>query len=775
MPNDDENNKPQQDEIVTKDRKFRRSFQNSSEVFQSAKRIVKDNEERTRKSAAITKLMNDSQIWSQEALVEAGQSWRRNACTGFFSSLVKRLTPGFSQIIQQAKFLTMSSLDGKDEMTSQKTADFREAVTKFLRKRTWFSDFNENLIQEVVVYGYAAVVALDEFSCEPMLARGDEVFFPEGCSKEEDKIPMFCYKQVFQIHDLAEILSNEFCGEAGWKVNNLIECINNAQPENRRNNGVDGARQQEDVVRETGFGAACSDGVKVVEAYHTFAKEPSGKVSHWIHDKTSGKLLFKRLDQFETMRDVIVVFTLEPGNGKIHSCKGVGRMVYNTAIGAEQSRNLICDNLYLSGMLLLKSTTKGKTAASITVQHPVCVIGADFEVQKTGFEVNVDAFFGLDRFFTNVAEVQVGAYLSQGDLNQKGEKATASQVHYIASIEQQLRQTSYTRFWLQYSKLIGFLQRRIFSPDHISIGSRLAMADFQNNGVPLMRQSHKDVLMRFDDSAQFIPAWDDSIVNADEVEMIAELIRKGVMEREIFAIGICPTNESIQDPTETNIQKVDMLMNRYRGHPSVKQEPLMRMDIAAIAGNDVAERLIIPETDNSIKQEATRLQVMELPTIMSGEDVPVSPRDAHMVHMGVILEKFGGMIEGLSDDMLNEEAMNMMAMIYAHHKAHLDSELAKGTKQNDPSMQPFVQFSGALENKMRRGAALMEKSAAAQLQGGGKPMMAPPPPDLSQMEMTEGMPAGSSLAGDAIGVNGGLPDGRPLSYGQMNLVPQPGL
>jgi hypothetical protein len=548
---------------------------------------------------------------------------------------------------------------------------------------------------------------------------------------------MFFYKQIYQIHELADIIENEYCEDAGWKKDALIDSINAAKPQNRQSEGTEGARMQQDVARETGIGASYQEGVKVVEVYHSFVKEPNGKVSHWIHDKRNSKLLFKRLDQFNCMTECIVVFTLETGNGKIHSSKGVGRLVYNTAIGAEQSRNLVADNLYLSGMLLLKSTVKGKAVANLTVHHPVCVIPADFEVIKDGFQVNVDSFFALDRFFTNVAEVQVGAYLSQGDLNQKGEKATATQIEYISSIEQQLKQTTYTKFWLQYAKLVSFLQKRIFSPENIAQAHELFGKE-QMAQKRFMRNSAKEVLMRLDLSAQFIESWDDSVSNADEIELINSLFYDGLDPVDVYLFGICPANEAFEDPTQTNLEKMNMITAKYQGNPAIRQTRLMQMDIAAIAGNKVAQELVIPEEDNTITSEAIRLQTMEMPQILAGEQVPVSPRDAHLVHLQVIAEKISPFVQQLRPDMMNEQALTIIGSVHAHADAHLQAEIAKGTSKTDPNLQMFVQMVNDLWNFLQKSQSEVQKSAAQQIQGKGMPTALPPKPSLAQMEMADG-------------------------------------
>ncbi len=100
----------------------------------------------------------------------------------------------------------------------------------------------------------------------------------------------------------------------------------------------------------------------------------------------------------------------------------------------DQARNLIFDNLMLSGLLVLKQQDGAKPQQALTVMHPVAIIGKGFEVVAEAFQVNTDAFFAIDDKMTSIAEQAIGALIPGQVDDAQGEKRTASEINYTASI-----------------------------------------------------------------------------------------------------------------------------------------------------------------------------------------------------------------------------------------------------------------------------------------------------------------------------------------------------
>lgn len=697
---------------------FRRSVTDAAQAYSICRRLIKDNEDRADKMAAIMNKYNDSQPWSQSKLIAAGQGWRHNRSTGFMSSMVRRIVPSYKQVIDSARVLTSSNFSDSSPANDQKVEWFRVETTKTIRRWYDWHNFNSQLCLENVLFGYAGVNWSDEYEWRPAFMRQDESIFPEGSPQNAKDIPLWMRRKNFLVHELANLLIEpEISESVGWNIKNVVNALNESKPQNRQKYSEGDQRMFADTVRESTLGYSYSEGVKVVEAYFLYVQEATGLVSMFIVNARDGSELMKHYDRFESMDEVLAVLAVEIGNGKLHGSKGAGRILYNTHVGIEQARNFIADGLYLAGLILMKGTTKGKTQAAITVQHPICVVGENYEVLPQKFEVDTEAFFALDRHLSQLAEIQVGAFMPGQLLDQSGKKRTASEINYVASVEMQIKEGVLSRFWSQYQQIIYQMQKRMYSTENLKAALEI-YKDMTQGTIRKVTKKMINFLVAIGQSIVGLEPIDESrYLNKEAVDTCVKLLKKGMTVAEIFELGQCPPNEVTQDMSQTVAQMIDQVVARYAGNKSIRQQELMKRDIASKLGNAIAEQLIIPEEDNTIAEEATRMQILEDNAMIGGEEVPISPRDIDEIHMAVIQAKAAELMKTMTSDALNEESLKIATNLMKHFDEHLKSAMSKGAKKEQ--MQEQIAFSMQTH-------AVLDKILQAT---GGKPLAPPQIPE----------------------------------------------
>ena len=745
--------------------KFRRAVKDAAEAHSIAKRLIEENRERNNKAAAIMRKYNDEQPWNNSKLKAAGESWRHNRSTGFLSSMVKRILPPYVDTIDSARFLTSSALkDNSSPSAQQKSDDFRLQTTNTIRQWDNWHNFKMQAVLENVLFGYATANWSDEHEWRPTFCRGDEALFPDGCPQFAKEVPVWARRQNFLIHELAEkVMDKEHSEQMGWNIDNLVKAINTAQPANRREGTQDNARKFEDQVREgdIGIGRSYMQGVQVVLGLHLFIQEATGKVSHYLMEEKTGDELMVRLDRFESMDQCLALLSVDIGNGKLHGSKGAGRVLYNTHVGIEQARNLIADNLYLSGLLLLKATQKGKTEASIRVLHPVCIVNENYEVIDQKFQVNAEAFFALDRHMSMVAEMQVGAFMPGQMLDSGGEKRTASEINYTASIEQQIRVGVLTRFYGQFLSIIAQMQKRIYSIDNIKEAKKI----FDARKASTMKQMVKkiaDFVKKMGGSLVGVQVIDmESMMNSEGVDACVSLMEKGLTAQEIYTLAQTAPNATTEDMSKQNAALIDAVVARYMGNAGINQIELMKRDIASKLGNSIAEELVIPGEDNTIEIEAVRMQLVEITSILGGEDVPVSPRDADEIHMKVMLEKMNKLLQTLTPAAATDGTVEIAGGMLRHFDAHIQQAAGKGaSKEALAEADAFSKGAHQLLDQLGAVAKGAQAQAAAQVPAGAQPAGAIDAATLAAEPVTlETTPTGP------------VPGDLPLSRGAANLTP----
>lgn len=666
------------------------------QAYQTYKNFVQDNRERNNKNAAIARKMNGEQPWNPRKLRAAGQSWRSNRPTGFMSSLLKRLTPPYKQVIDQLPLLTYSKFPNGVGGTEAMQDIFRKAITDCVRHWPGWPDFMSQLVDEDISFGYAAVGREDEFSWKPRMYRSDEAMFYVGCPQEASKCKIWGLKEDFFVDEIVEILRDpQSAMDAGWRVENLIKKLNTAGKQFEDRSDTDNARVYEDLVRENNLSASFTSSIRVVKAGHIYATNPSGGIDHYIFDREDGTPLFFRRARYEKMEQCLTLFTAEVGDRTLHGSKGAGRALYNTHVSVEQARNLIQDALHLSGLLLMRRTSRAGTGSSeapgLTVNHPFAIVGEGYEVlEKVQFKVDAEAFFALDRNATAQAEIAVGAFMPGQILDQSGARRTASEVNYVASIDAQIRAGMLARFADQVFNLIDQLQRRICRPEIVQFATELFDQIQATKFTPIFDFESWASLEATGKSEGFFFVQVPKYLETDAVECVLKMMLEGLNVAQIVLLANSTSRANVDDAIASQSGVLDMVVARYALDPMVDMVELKRRDLSSKLGASAAERLMNLDINPLSMLKQQRLQLMELSSMLDGTQMPVDPTDDDKVHLDVIVSRLAPMLFANVNPVMLESSRPFLTLTIQHAEAHLASALQKGLKPTDLGDLPGI-------------------------------------------------------------------------------------
>lgn len=707
---------------------IRRAINKDEEGYSICTRLIEENKERNAQNAEILKKYNGAQPFNPRDLKDAGQDWRNNRATGFMSNIVVRALPPYLAVWEATRYLTNSSLASKSPESEQKNVIFRESVSKTIRSWAGWKNVAYLTVFEDVLFGYSSCAFPDQFDWRPLTCRTDSAFFPDNCPQDSEMIPLWVMKHDYQIHELSDkIVDREAAESVGWNFDHCVDAINMAQPKNRNNQTSEGVREFQDLVRETTIATSYQMGVDVIETAQLFIQEPNKAVSHYIYNHKNGKLLYKHLDKFESMQDCLAVFAVEIGNGKLHGSKGAGRILYNTHVSAEQARNLIADNLYLAGMVILEQEGNGSDDPALNVAHPVAVVNQGYKLSNSTFQVNTEAFFALDRHMQQIAEMQVGVFMPTQFLEGQDADRPVGNSKIIDAEVQKIRDSLLARHSGQLYRLIHIMQKRLCSQENILNALMIYNQEQQTGRMvadPRLEQFRSILglnVLPFEGVT--------GIQNQEAVDCILSMLRDGLKPDEIYELALCVPNQIEEDPA-SNPQVIDNLRATYMGHPNIRQTELIKRDISSKVGFNVAEELIIPEEDNTITSESTRLQIIEIQTLLTGESLPVSPRDNDKIHMNVIIQKSKPIMEGLMQGGATEETLAALGNVLAHFNEHLNGARAKGMQ--DSELQDELAFYESTMQLLEQAMMAIKQQSQAGIQQQGIPAIQPPNQEYMQ-------------------------------------------
>jgi hypothetical protein len=321
---------------------------------------------------------------------------------------------------------------------------------------------------------------------------------------------------------------------------------------------------------------------------------------------------------------------------------------------------------------------------------------------------DVDDFLRLDQFVSGLAEIQVGTFLPGSATETGGGRKTASEINRVAAIENQLRQGILMRWSRQYSKGIERMQRGICHPEHVKAAADLhGMLQQVRMVDPSAIWARREIVDAFKRSEMEMPRFlvgfeIDQHLDEDAVACCLAMMDRNLPPSDILLMAYGSASELLVDDTLQINQMIDVVVQRYIGNQNINQDELMKLDLASKVGAAKANALVLPKDHvEAVGIEATRQQVIELQSIMAGQDIGVSPRDNDVVHLETMTQRLMPLIQQAPAGSLTPEIMGPLQAAVQHYANHIKQADAKGV--HGQVTGPFKKALNAAVNHLSAG------------------------------------------------------------------------
>lgn len=596
--------------------------------------LISANRERQIVNSRIMAKYNAEKPYNTAQLKAEGLGWRSNFTTKPLPMMIEKVAPRFEEAIQGLKYLTNASLSNKWVNSPMKTEFFREKVTKTIRARKGWKTLVSDIALDNALFGHTVVAWLDELSYMPQHFAQDESFIPDGTKQSSDKAQVAVLAETYLPHELFDyIRDREAAKDVGWNLENTIEAINKASP-NQIREQLGGSGSQEawyqNAIRELTIGASYQAGANVIKVYSLLVREVTGKVSHYRFAGTgtpdATKEIFSKEDRFDCMCDCLAFFAFQKGNKRLHGSKGIGRDIYELAGMQDRMRNEVVDRGILSGKTFVQGDFKMLHKFKMSVVGATVIVPTGWTFLEQKVDGNIDSFLKLDAYFTMLVDQLIG---SVSPRTFQGDRVTKAEVDLFAQREEEGKDARITRFLEQFVDMVGTMQRRLCDPNTVDEDAK---------------QLQKDLL---------------EIMTREEVDELSKQ----------------PVAGTIRDLTPQQRQMVAALVAEKRGNPLYNQRKLEIEDLTARIGAEFADRVLLPEEDPTESAEQQRLQLIELSLLSTGQPVPVSPRDNHEIHLQVLMPAAEQMASAVLQGQSNS---SVFEVVIQHLQAHYDIALQSG-------------------------------------------------------------------------------------------------
>lgn len=656
----------------------RRAITDVGHVFLIIANLIEARRSQSEKNGRIAAKINAERPYVDATLESEGLGYKSNFSTKPMSTTLSKVGARLVKAIQSARYLTAAQLPDSIVSGKEKTELFRNEVTNLIRRWDGWFEFISTIAGEDSTYGWACAAWLDTQDWRPKSYRQDEAFFPDGTGHAVETVQVVALRRFVQMHELAEfIFDKEAATAAGWDIENTVESINNARPPNLTGNPTAAnadARRYEDAIRESSVSLTLVNGSKQIEIYDVFATEIDGKVSHYIVDYNTKKLLFEKEDRYKDIKTCLRLFSYEQSNGKLMGSKGVGREIYEIASALDRCRNEAVDRLQMSGKIIMSGPESQIDRFKLTSLGNVAIIPEGFTISQVKIEADVEGFQILEQLLTSLLD-QIAGSVTPKQL--PGERVTAAQVNLVAEREEEKRDDRDTRFIIQIANTVTTMTRRAFSSECTDDEAKAA----------------KEKLLRS--------------MSKEELDMLLEQ----------------PALRTIEDFTEMDAQKIVAFAAEHKGDPRYNQQKLAMQSAAALIDAEFAADVVLPENDPTVQAEQSRQQELENLLFDASRPAAVSPRDDHNIHILVLKDALAQLVPAAVKGDL--KALQVAPAFLQHWADHIAAAREAGV--DEKSLAPSEKELADLSKQIGELQSHAELTLNAQKNGQPSPPPLPPP------------------------------------------------
>lgn len=648
------------------------------------KTVIQANRDANIVNGRILAKYNAERPYNQAKMESEGLGWRQNFTTKPLPLMIEKVAPRFVEVVQGLKYLTNASLSDKWENPVGKTEKFRQVITDTIRGRKGWRTLIEDIAFDNSLFGHTVVGWLDEFTWFPTHFKMDENFLADGCKQTVSFMQVAVLKETYLPHELyAQIEDREAAETVGWNIKATIDQINKASPSQIRDRlNVGGTMETwyQNAQRELVVGTSYMAGSNVIVVYTLLAREVTGKISHYRLGGEALDEVFTKEDRFDSADNCLGFFSFQKGNGTMRGSKGIGRDIYELAGMLDRTRNEIVDRSIMSGKTLVQGDPKQIHKFKMSVIGATIIVPDGWTFLEQKIDGNIEPFLKLDAYFSMLVDQLIGSTSPPAQLLQ-GERKSPDLVNLFAAREEEARDVRVARFLEQFTDIVQTMQRRICDPE---------------------------------------------TTEKDAKDAQEELLRMMTRE-ELDELAKRPVAETVQDLTPQERQMVVAVVAEKRGNPIYNQRQLELEDLTARIGNDFAKRVLLPENDPTEQAEQSRTQQMEMVLLATGQPVPVSPRDNHMIHLGIMMPVAQQTAQAV---MTGQADTTALEALLGHISEHYNHALQQGIpKEKLKEVADLVKQAGAAIAQLKElDAQAAQLSQASQAHDAEEPVEAPAPP-----------------------------------------------
>jgi len=448
---------------------------------------------RARERAKVQGMLDGNAPYDPAKLRAMGQGWRTNLnFMEGYSNVQAVKTPYFALIASVPAYAEIRTKQGGPNKKL-----FGEIITEEFSRmiRRWpdFSYQMQKAQQELVKFGIGPVLLSDKYDWRFEALRHRDLLVPEHSAGTLMKWPFFAIRTEMQAMDLwAKVKpdSVDYSEKIGWDVEMTRQAVMLSSKDLFSGritwDGRNWEQWQEAFKNNDSYMSLVASESLMV--YHLFVREYSEKISHYILAENAliPDFLFKRIDRYNSIPEILTIFRNDIGNGDYHSIRGLGRLQYQHIECTNRLKNHLFDMGVAGTAINLKaSTSKARDELQLMQMGPVNILPPDVDLVQNRVVGFLTDAMNLDKELSAHLSANLGTVRRPG-VGYQSQRPNIAQVQQDVINTTQITEGQMILHFMDLDLLYEQMYLRASdpnSPDEEAIKFQKACAD---KGVPMI-------------------------------------------------------------------------------------------------------------------------------------------------------------------------------------------------------------------------------------------------------------------------------------------------
>jgi len=427
-------------------------------------------------------LIQGNPPYSPSQLKAAGLQHIANFNDMSAKALIERAALAYWNLLYNAEYLTKFTIR-IDDPEATHWAHLMAKNWDFAVRKHWpsFLINVSNLQLQLVKFGVSPAIFPDENDPRWRVVELSKFFIPDQQQSDLDLLTTCCVETELSIQYLWGIYE-EYKGKpdeaAPWNLKELGRLLvwATATPSRDQLGPEDLLELEKKLIAgDINFDRIYNDSVRIVSLLQ---KEYDGKISHYMFHRNyeSDGFIFEQTEQYHSMNEALVIFTMNPGESTIHTNRGLGQKIFSLAQAKIQLDCSVVDMAKWASTPVLKSptlNTKDVEQIRFVPGVPINVGASEFVQNNLG--ANINNVIGAAQYLSQLTQFNIS--YSGGDPSQpdpdKG-SVSASQARMMAYREFSVLKNNIAHFYSTFDQLLQNMTAKMFQSKEQYAGHEIA-------------------------------------------------------------------------------------------------------------------------------------------------------------------------------------------------------------------------------------------------------------------------------------------------------------